>query len=740
MAETTIKFPVFRDGDSFDQAGVAAVQRVYLGHTLNVCSPEFGADPTGKKDSTPAIQAVLDKLHELGGGTAVIPAGIFRVDPKGLRVYGYTTVMGSGIGSTRLIVDSSKVADATIETGVFHTGSYNQRVEDRGCYRITIRDLSIFTSYKNGGIPLGDHYQHQHIAATEHMNSKVWGIVFNTYLGEAPADPDAVHTVENVEIWDTAGGVALLGLDDQGCKLTNIRVRRTWKQGLLVGKPFEHPEAYEANPSGGNPYRRTGAADNKFVRMDISGGNQARAGYAGIEVYTAQSMFELCTSWYHGRSYAGTPNPGAGDQNIWNLSAATSGAAAAKPGEVNLAMDRFRYTRDGAGWYISGTRNEFANCTSQETGGHGWVMIGALCTYSHCRGESASYYGTTRTGSAKTSEAAAFLVTNWAWGNHLLGCIAQNAYKRDQAAKYGYYIQNYAQRLRLRDCFAQNMPYTNGTDATGGENNVVMPASPGANVLIQVEDQELSTLTSTGGPGSGGSSTAPAAPALTPAEIGSIVAHWDFSDTSKITSEGGRISSIAPVIGTAELAQAEEAKRPYLSALAGRTAVKTIRAESLHLQVPTIGNHSAADGYTIAFVGSINSTTNAQYIVSAGSSAHPVAITTTSGLAIRANSGGGSAGTTALSADKAVTLYAPAVVIISVNSTGVTLRVNGVTVAQSAGDKKIADLVGTFTLGGYRTGGTDAADATIGEMVVFSKILANDEAAGLGEYLSGKWR
>ena len=46
-------------------------------------------------------------------------------------------------------------------------------------------------------------------------------------------------------------GVALLGLDDQGMKVYNLRIRRTLGPGIVVGKPKNHPEG------------TGGAADNK---------------------------------------------------------------------------------------------------------------------------------------------------------------------------------------------------------------------------------------------------------------------------------------------------------------------------------------------------------------------------------------------------------------------------------------------------------------------------------------------
>lgn len=64
-----IKLPAIGADGAFFGAGLDAAKRVFHGRTYNVCSPEFagGADPTGVKDCTPAIQAAVDKAAADGG-------------------------------------------------------------------------------------------------------------------------------------------------------------------------------------------------------------------------------------------------------------------------------------------------------------------------------------------------------------------------------------------------------------------------------------------------------------------------------------------------------------------------------------------------------------------------------------------------------------------------------------------------------------------------------------------------
>ena len=99
-----------------------------------------------------------------------------------------------------------------------------------------------------------------------------------------------VATLENLEIWDADMEVAILGLHDRAMKVHDIRVRMTWRQGFLVGKPIGHKAI---NVDG------IGAADNKFSMLDVSDANKCGRNYAGIEVYASQCKFSQSTSWYN---------------------------------------------------------------------------------------------------------------------------------------------------------------------------------------------------------------------------------------------------------------------------------------------------------------------------------------------------------------------------------------------------------------------------------------------------------
>lgn len=743
MAFKTIKI---EDDNTLSGVGLDAVKRVQYGRTYRPDSAEYGGDPTGVKDSRAAIQACIDDASKNGGGLVELSGGIWRIGYPGIEMKGYTGVRGAGTGQTILVIDQSTIPVDAEETGLFHTGSYAKRVVDPGRYRISLSGFTILTSMPDGSILRSSSGAFQHLGA-EFFQTKMWGICFNTFLGEGPADPDSVHTMHDIEIWDTAGGLALLGLDDQGCKITNFRIRRTWRQGVLIGKPFDHPEAYEVNPSDASkPYRRTGAADNHFDRIECSGANQSLGYYAGFEVYGSQCTFDQPKSWYHKRSIAGDYSgslPTGDVENIWNVSATKETPVA---GAINLRADNFRFAKAGAGYAIYGRDNKFTDGGSQETGGHGWCLLGLDNTFKNCDGESPSFYDTVSV-TAKMGEAAGFFITNWARGNDISGCRVKNAYKREQAARMGFYIQDWASEISVVRCKTRNMPFINGVD--GAENTAYIPPvkNLGVEATIQVGDSFVSTLTKDA---KGGSSAASAVgPSVIPEEIGSVIAHWDFSQVSKLTTNSGRVSSVQMVSGSATdgtLAQSDAAKQPWLSALGGLPAIKVKNAENDFMQAAAIGTAPTATGWTIAMMVSANSAVNGQYLFSsiAAGAVKPASITVTEQLGLRANSNGSTGGYTAKSPDKALTMFQPAAIVMVATSTGVDLYVNGVkstetpTVAVAT-----ADLSGKVTIGSYygsATGGTTGgSDATIGEAAIFSKALSANEVAGLTSYLQKKW-
>ena len=307
---------------------------------MSINAVNYGADPTGAKDSTAAIQRAVDDVASHGGGSVELPRGIYRVSYPFIEIKHRVEVIGQG-PATVVIAHSDRAIPATSDgyieyTGVFHVGSYTTPVY--GAYnankpmRMGVRNLHIRTNAAN--TPIDSYPLDAHTTPLDH----VAGVIMHTHFtGDQLNEPDVVPVIAGVEVWDTAIGVAVLGLDDQGMKIDDVTVRRTLNQGLLLGKPVGHRRR-------GTEGLNSGAADNKLRGVDVAEANLSGGSYAGIEVYAAQSKFENCSS---------------------NSNHRTLGKSALyEPGTRNA----------GAGWIVQGERNMFIGCTARSNAGHGWLV------------------------------------------------------------------------------------------------------------------------------------------------------------------------------------------------------------------------------------------------------------------------------------------------------------------------------------------------------------------------------
>lgn len=370
---------------------------------------DAGADPTGVTDSTAIINAAIHATHIAGGGTVYLPAGHYKVSEPFIELLGGVHLQGAGRESTVIFADTS--AGSSIKTAIIHAGSWSTPRVGKDNLLMGVSDLWIKSS----------HPRPSHVSSAtprpgqDGMHPSIGGILLNTELGDKPPEPDGAHRIENVLIWDAAFGVAVLGLDDQGCQLRNIRVRRTLGAGVVVGKSPEHIASVTAGR------REIGAADNILDCVDVSGANIAGGTNAGFEIYATNTTLIGCKSWYNRRSIHG---------------------AEGRPGGIWDTSNMHRFTAAGAGFFIRGGRNLLASCTAQENGGHGVVLVGHSSQVTGCRSASSSWHDCV-SGEAKPSEAADFFVTNWAHHLILSSNIAQAEYK-GKNPRYGFAIEKWA--------------------------------------------------------------------------------------------------------------------------------------------------------------------------------------------------------------------------------------------------------------------------------------------------------
>ena len=462
------------DGSNYDDSGIirrlTALENVQVpaaqpksARSVNVLDAPYRADPTGTQDSTKAIQDAVDAVAALGGGAVFIPGGVYKVSYPFIQLKGFVQVYGEGT-ATQIVATTDKTI--VKKTGVFHTGTYEERLQDPTCLRFGVSNLMI-RSRKSG-------IQHQQ------WIPNLCGICFNTDLGKDPADPDAVPTLNFIEIWGMEIGAAIIGIDDQAMKVFSLKTRHCGQSGLLVGKPVGHPEG------------TGGAADNKFFGADIGGSNQSKSGYAGIEVWTSQTKFSLSTSWYTHRAA-----PFADLYALPAGSTAGQDVAAGAPSTANR-----RNQKDGAGWYIRATKCAFVECEAQENGGHGFIVAYGDNVLSECRAESSSYRGTV-TAPAKINEASDFYVLNEGTdGTVLNACTSRSARKADGGARWSYYVETWFKGLAIVNCVSRDVATPSGWTGVP-----VRTRSPqGDDVFIQVNNY-LSTTRPGQGPVQTGSKT-----------------------------------------------------------------------------------------------------------------------------------------------------------------------------------------------------------------------------------------
>ena len=412
--------------------------------SVNVLQEPYNADPTGQLDSTDAIQRAILDVNNLGGGAVFIPAGVYLVSFPFIELKGMVFVYGEGSG-TQIVATTSKAINQ--KTGVFRTGTWNNRAQDPGLLRFGVNNLWI--KARRAG------YQHQNFI------SNLCGVLFNTDLGGSPADPDAVPSCNFLEIWGMETGAAFLGTDDQAMKVFSLKVRNAGQAGLVVGKPEGHPEG------------TGGAADNKFYGADIGGSNASLDGYAGVEIYTSQTKFVGSTSWYT-----------KGNSTFAQLYAQPSGSrgvdvTAGSPQLVNRAGQK-----GGAGWFIKATKCTFSACEAQENGGHGWIIAYGDNLLDGCRGESSSY-GDTAKGEAGSNSAADFYICNTgAEGTVLLGCTSRSARKGSGGARWSFYVESWFRGLTIQGCVSMDVSVP--AEATGLSVPVRVKDPQGTGVYIQV--------------------------------------------------------------------------------------------------------------------------------------------------------------------------------------------------------------------------------------------------------------
>lgn len=392
-------------------------------YAVTVTHAPYEADPTGKRDSTKAIQDAINDVYALGGGSVYIPAGKYLVSYPFIELKGFVHVCGDDRATEIIATDTKAIAE---RTGIFHTGTWNTRKQANDLMHFGVSDLWI-RARKTGR-------QHQNYIPN------TIGVCLNSDMGANPPEPDSVPKLNNLTVWDMETGIAIIGNDDQAMCSFGLRVRNSYQAGLIVGKPPGHGEG-----SGG-------AADNKFFGADIGGSNQGRGNFAGVEIYTSQTKFELSTSWY--------THSGASFGQLYGIAGNAAPGADITAGSPGSNARASQY--NGAGWRIRATKCAFTTCEAQENGGHGFFIEFGDNVFTACRGESSSYGSTAHGSAGKDSSADFYLCNSGTDGTVLQGCSSRKARPASGGARWSYYIESWFKGLTIANCTTLDTPVPSG--------------------------------------------------------------------------------------------------------------------------------------------------------------------------------------------------------------------------------------------------------------------------------------
>ena len=364
----------------------------------------YAADSTGTIDARAAIQAAIDDVAAMGGGIVWLPRGTYLI--------GYTSnAGGTGAAGGLQLKDKVWLRGDGIATRLEATGTWSTAAGLVGIGDTTtsraVRDARVSDMWLKG--TSGSSFAGS-------PASNVYGVLFNT--ASITGEPDAVHRLHDLTIWDTQVGIALLGTDDQAMQVQRIRGRHFSRQGLLVGKE---------DGSGG-------AADNYFAGIDISSANMGGSTYAGIEVYTSNHHFVQCKSWYNKRSTA------------------------------FVAGNAYK---DGAGWYVNGTRNIFTSCEAQDNGGHGWLLRLGKNTLTACVADSNNYYDNI-SGSALANECSGFYVSSSVTEITLSACLAFDRNSTNKYQKNGFTLDAASRNVAITGVAWDNRSTGSSADPLDG--------------------------------------------------------------------------------------------------------------------------------------------------------------------------------------------------------------------------------------------------------------------------------
>lgn len=397
---------------------IDALESTY-GTWIDVTRSPYSADKTGASDARAAIQQAIDDAAAAGGGVVYCPAGNYMINYSsdagyvglggGLQLKSSVILQGEGF-ATKLFGAGSWLTEA----GIVGIGNFTTT---RAVRQAQVRDILIKGSSGSD--------------VHETPISNISGILFNS--AGITGEPDAVHRITNIWIWDTDRALVFMGNDDQAIVATTIRTRWSLRQGVLLGRE---------DGSGGGP-------DNYLSMVDVSSANRGGGTYAGFEIYAGNVHMVSCKAWYCKRS------------------------TAFQPGHAY---------KDGAGFYLGATRIFGSNIEAQDNGGHGIILRYGSISIANAVCDSNSYYDSI-SGAALVNECYGVLIGAGVSSATIAGLNSFNRSPSHRDQRYGISIDSGSRNLNISGTTSENYASPGSPTVSDG---VVWTASPHATHIVAI--------------------------------------------------------------------------------------------------------------------------------------------------------------------------------------------------------------------------------------------------------------